>query len=608
MDASQYFTDFADFQVTAYQLYTTWNGRENSFSIEESWKSKKFRVPSQDCRTPTFLSNLKGCKLDGFDFGPGQLDLQVFPNVTSKEDCFEKCIKKGCVSYTLNVENGVCKMSNSKEKDLVYFCNEANFTVRRSNVLCRSISQMDKDEVKWALKKRAWLKNPGMLEVAHDLSQCKEKCKNCSVFSWHPNQKICEIVYDEEAEVCQIQGLDCGELEFSPTLQNYSSNLIFNDKSCIERQDPIQCSSQNYQLFPKNSTYQCATYDDTYCRFFKKPNHSVFCNQTITDNSTYDIACFTTVPLQKETINCCALYLNELEHVGVHSLSYEWGKGCNDKHNSLTKEIEVIEVREPTDTTCRIKLELLEHNLVSTFGEFQIRGFRSEGDRSNNTKHLQWQSERFRVFFPDCKNPLEKIEKCSKGNYKLGNALLRNETGQVKEYVSISEKECFQECHSKKQCTYFSWNISKCITLEIQDVNQIYFCQENGTTVYEREFLCKKANEDNADSWTVSKYHSISSPTIYSNESLGRCWKDLCGNCSFFSWNQDTKQCNVSNENSEICTTPRRSKCSEILDVGLIEDFITVHSTDCIEKNMTEESHCTWEEDFQIYRQVKLLV
>ena len=91
----------------------------------------------------------------------------------------------------------------------------------------------------------------------------------------------------------------------------------------------------------------------------------------------------------------------------------------------------------------------------------------------------------------------------------------------------------------------------------------------------------------------------------YSNNSinLAKCWRDLCKGCVFFSWNQDKKECKVSNGLTEICVTPRGSECSQMIEEGveeMPENFITVRANNCKEKNMTKRSDCEWENDLPI--------
>ena len=116
-----------------------------------------------------------------------------------------------------------------------------------------------------------------------------------------------------------------------------------------------------------------------------------------------------------------------------------------------------------------------------------------------------------------------------------------------------------------------------------------YFCENKGSLLGRREFLCQKANQ-NSYSWTVTKTHKLRDASRYSNDSinLAQCWRDFCRDCSFFSWNQDKKECNVSNEKTEVCKTQRGSECSQIIEE--IPDFTTVRANNCMEKNMTDDS------------------
>lgn len=95
--------------------------------------------------------------------------------------------------------------------------------------------------------------------------------------------------------------------------------------------------------------------------------------------------------------------------------------------------------------------------------------------------------------------------------------------------------------------------------------------------------------------------HKLNQSTIYENVSLSHCWRDQCKkNCSFFSWNSDKKTCSISNENTEICKTPRGSECSSQMIEDMSENFTTVRANSCEEKIMTKNSDCKWGDDLLI--------
>ena len=177
-----------------------------------------------------------------------------------------------------------------------------------------------------------------------------------------------------------------------------------------------------------------------------------------------------------------------------------------------------------------------------------------------------------------------------------------------------TSRECFDKCHSIDNCTHYSWNQnitnsnqSSCHILATSNDKQSdkiksiqYFCENKGSLLGRREFLCQKANR-NSDSWIVTKTHKLRGSSSYSNDSinLAQCWRDLCRDCSFFSWNPDKKECSFSNENTEICKTPRGSECSQIIE-EMPENFTTVRANNCKEKIMTDVSDCKWGDDLQI--------
>lgn len=162
-----------------------------------------------------------------------------------------------------------------------------------------------------------------------------------------------------------------------------------------------------------------------------------------------------------------------------------------------------------------------------------------------------------------------------------------------------SSRECFDACYKIDNCTHFSWHNKQnsCVLLtstsdiKINDIKSIqYFCEREGSILTRREFLCQKSRE-NSDPWIVTKTHKLKGSERYSNKSitLAQCWRDICKGCSFFSWNPDKKECNISNEKTEICVTPKGSECSQIIE-EIPENFVTIRANNCTEKNMTDDS------------------
>ena len=83
------------------------------------------------------------------------------------------------------------------------------------------------------------------------------------------------------------------------------------------------------------------------------------------------------------------------------------------------------------------------------------------------------------------------------------------------------------------------------------EIDSIYFCENNGSTIRRREILCQRPGEI-TETWNVTKLHKLKNSNSNKADNLAQCWKDLCKDCSFFSWNPDTKECNVSNAFTEV--------------------------------------------------------
>ena len=129
-----------------------------------------------------------------------------------------------------------------------------------------------------------------------------------------------------------------------------------------------------------------------------------------------------------------------------------------------------------------------------------------------------------------------------------------------------SGRECLKICYRRQGCTHFSWNHTeseespkfmptKCTILtrplDKREIDSIYFCEKNGSTIGRREFLCQRPGEI-TETWNVTKLHKLKNSNSNKADNLAQCWKDLCKDCSFFSWNPDKKECNVSNEATEV--------------------------------------------------------
>ena len=55
------------------------------------------------------------------------------------------------------------------------------------------------------------------------------------------------------------------------------------------------------------------------------------------------------------------------------------------------------------------------------------------------------------------------------------------------------------------------------------------------------------------DSWASNEKRFIRNANTTKTISFSQCWLEKCKNCSFFSWDSESKICTFSNDNSEIC-------------------------------------------------------
>ena len=71
------------------------------------------------------------------------------------------------------------------------------------------------------------------------------------------------------------------------------------------------------------------------------------------DSNEYEVSCH-----QPNTtkIGCCAI----IQKYPIDGLHYEWGKNCNARKNNLKDFVNVLEFKEPTETTCKFKFSLIK--------------------------------------------------------------------------------------------------------------------------------------------------------------------------------------------------------------------------------------------------------
>ena len=132
-------------------------------------------------------------------------------------------------------------------------------------------------------------------------------------------------------------------------------------------------------------------------------------------------------------------------------------------------------------------------------------------DNKNKFVVTRWTSPKFRIYTAHCLNAKEsdKIGDCSLHDYDFGEDLTKKYNIDSGVEAS-SESECSKKCDQDEICTFSSWKKSEnnCQLLKgLKDTgdgsgnihwkqsNPPYFCQKNGTTVTEKEVLCKSVNQ-----------------------------------------------------------------------------------------------------------------
>ena len=73
------------------------------------------------------------------------------------------------------------------------------------------------------------------------------------------------------------------------------------------------------------------------------------------DSNEYKVSCH---QANTTKIGCCAI----IQKYPIDGLHYEWGKDCNLRKNNLKDYVNVLEFREPTETTCKFKLSLIKRS------------------------------------------------------------------------------------------------------------------------------------------------------------------------------------------------------------------------------------------------------
>ena len=168
---------------------------------QQRWTSETFRIYSPNCKELVFLQTLnKGCKLDNYTFGPGQNELQTFSDLKDLTQCFGKCIKLNCISYSWDTATSKCTISTSTNLESIYLCQQPNSTVSRSEIVCKEINQLDSEDKVW---EKSWLKYSNSSQNVQDLGECTVLCNknNCTFFSWNKETRECELVHDLNTEV-----------------------------------------------------------------------------------------------------------------------------------------------------------------------------------------------------------------------------------------------------------------------------------------------------------------------------------------------------------------------------------------------------------------------
>ena len=75
--------------------------------------------------------------------------------------------------------------------------------------------------------------------------------------------------------------------------------------------------------------------------------------------------------------------------------------------------------------------------------------------------------------------------------------------------------------------------------------------------------MCKPISDALKESWSALRIKTLKNPTsIKSVKNLADCWLEAKAKDSpFFYWNSTLSTCSLSNENTQVCTTPAGSKC-----------------------------------------------
>ena len=126
-----------------------------------------------------------------------------------------------------------------------------------------------------------------------------------------------------------------------------------------------------------------------------------------------------------------------------------------------------------------------------------------ESKDKNEFVVTRWTSPKFRIYTTHCVNAKEsdQIGDCSLHDYDFGEDLAKKYN--INETILSSKDDCSKMCDGLVNCTFFSWKADnrKCQILNgLQEnhwkqSNPPYFCQKNGTTVTEKEVLCKSVNQ-----------------------------------------------------------------------------------------------------------------
>ena len=111
----------------------------------------------------------------------------------------------------------------------------------------------------------------------------------------------------------------------------------------------------------------------------------------------------------RQKISCCSIILTtHPKHEAKLHLPFDWGPGCHnitDYRLLLENYIKISSLKEPTDSECSLKISLFEKE---DFAEFHIRASDYRPGRNGESvisKFQRWQSEEFRIYYPNCVNP-----------------------------------------------------------------------------------------------------------------------------------------------------------------------------------------------------------